>query len=60
MNNHRLALFAAMIGAVINFAMYGNLLAAVFGAGVVTYVLGRIWCWVHDAVVDYIENRKKK
>jgi len=48
MTNNQLALGAAFAAALINFIMYGNLLAAVLGAGTLTYILSRSLSWVID------------
>ena len=48
MTNNQLALLAALAAAVINFAVYGNLAAAVLGAGTLTYVMSRILSWACD------------
>ncbi len=48
MSNHQLAIATAIVAAIINFVLYGNLLAAVLGAGTITYVLSRIFSWACD------------
>ena len=48
MTNNQLALLAAAAAALINFVLYGNLLAAGLGAGTITYVLSRIFSWASD------------
>ena len=48
MTNNQLALGAAFAAVLINFAMYGNLVAAILGAGALTYVMSRCLSWVID------------
>jgi len=48
MTNNQLALLAAFAAALINFIMYGDLAAAVLGAGTLTYVMSRCLSWVID------------
>jgi len=56
MTNNQLALGAALIAAIINFVLYGDLLAAVLGAGTITYVMSRILSWG----IDKFESWKRK
>ena len=48
MTNNQLALLAAFAAAIINFVMYGNLAAAVLGAGTLTYLMSRLLSWAID------------
>jgi hypothetical protein len=56
MTNNQLALGAALVAAIINFVLYGDLLAAVLGAGTITYVMSRILSWG----IDKFESWKRK
>jgi hypothetical protein len=48
MTNNETALLAGFAAMLINFGMYGNLEAAILGAGTLTYVMSRILSWVID------------
>jgi len=57
MTNNQLALWAALAAAVINFVLYGNLVAAVIGSGGMAYLLSRCMSWCIDTIQNY-QNSK--
>lgn len=58
--NFCMAVTAAIVGAVINYGLWGNFLAAALGAGPVTFFMSLAFNYSIDWLYDWKERRTNK
>jgi hypothetical protein len=59
-SNFYTAVACAVVAAIINFTLYGNLLAAVLGAGTLTFLMSLVFNYGADVVQHWWSNRTNK
>lgn len=58
--NIKLAVACAAVGAIINFMLYGNIFAAVLGAGTLTFLMTLAFSYAADYYVGWKAKRTTK